>query len=220
MLIATIVGSKALSTGDLAAASASVGACGTVRWLEEGRAAEFHFQTTERNEASLALEQALPHADVFVQPVAERGKKLFVADMDSTMIDAECIDELADYANLKAEISAVTEAAMRGEIDFAGALTRRVALLKGLSETAIAACLRDRVRPTPGAKTLVATLKAQGIRTVLVSGGFTHFTGPVAADIGFDMAVANTLELAGNTLTGRVAPPIVGPETKAATLRS
>lgn len=161
-----------------------------------------------------AVEAVLPHADVIVQSAAERRRRLFIADMDSTMITVECIDELADYAGLKAEISAVTEAAMRGEIDFAGALERRVALLADLPLASIDECLRDRVRLSPGARTLVQTLRSQQVYTLLVSGGFTHFTGPVAAMIGFDEARANVLETRGDVLTGKVLEPIVDAHAK------
>jgi phosphoserine phosphatase len=219
MLIATIVGSVRLSAGDVSAASDAAAACGSAvsppRWIETAKAAEFELAGGGRLEVRDAIEGALPGADVFVQGAATRAKRLFVADMDSTMITVECIDELADYAGLKAEISAVTEAAMRGEIDFEGALRQRVALLAGLRTSAIDECLRDRVRLSPGARTLVRTLRVHGVQTLLVSGGFTRFTEPVAAMIGFDAALANVLETDGGHLTGRVTPPIVGAAAKA-----
>ena len=152
--------------------------------------------------------------DIIIQPLAHRHRKLLVADMDSTMITVECIDELADYAGLKAEVSAVTERAMRGEIDFAGALRDRVALLAGMPEATIAECLRERVTLTGGAKALVRTFRAKGGESILVSGGFTHFAGPVAAEIGFDRAIANRLIVKDGVLTGEVEQPIVDAATK------
>lgn len=168
--------------------------------------------------ARTALEGALPRTDVIVQPTATRRKALIVADMDSTMITVECIDELADYAGIKADVAAVTEAAMRGELDFEGALDARVALLEGLDEAVIAQCLAERVRIMPGAKALVRTMRANGAAAVLVSGGFTRFADPVAAEIGFDRAIANVLLIEGGRLTGMVAKPIVGSATKEDTL--
>ena len=127
---------------------------------------------------------------------------LFVSDMDSTMIAAECIDELADFAGLKPQIAAITERAMQGELDFAQALTERVALLRGLEEGAIARCLAERIAPMPGAQVLVATLKARGCFTVLVTGGFHQFADPVAEQLGFERVVANRLGVHEGKLTG------------------
>ncbi|NIJ29488.1 phosphoserine phosphatase [Sphingomonas insulae] len=186
-------------------------------WLEEGIAADLPF-ATDPAAARQALEHSLAGVDVVVQPTATRRKALIVADMDSTMITVECIDELADYAGIKAEVAAVTEAAMRGELDFEGALDARVALLAGLSASVIAQCLAERVRIMPGAKSLVRTMRAHGAEAVLVSGGFTRFAEPVAADIGFDRAIANVLLIADGRLTGKVAKPIVGSATKQETL--
>ncbi len=134
------------------------------------------------------------------------------------MITVECIDELADYAGLKAEVSAVTERAMRGEIDFAAALRDRVALLAGLTEATVAECLRDRVRLMGGARDLVRSFRAAGGTAILVSGGFTHFTTAVAGDIGFDRTVANRLVVKDGRLTGEVEAPIVDAQTKKAVL--
>lgn len=145
--------------------------------------------------------------------------RLFVSDMDSTMIGQECIDELADYAGLKPQIAAITERAMQGELDFPSALRERVRLLSGLAEGAIGQCLAERIRPEPGAGTLVATLKAHGCRTVLVTGGFHHFADRVAEDIGFDRVVGNRLAVADGKLTGELAGPISDASTKEATLR-
>ena len=153
-----------------------------------------------------------------VQPTAGREKRLLVADMDSTMITVECIDELADYAGLKPEIAGVTEQAMRGELNFAAALDARVALLAGLDAGAIDRCLVERVRIMPGAETLVRTMRARGGRCVLVSGGFTRFAEPVGRRIGFDRIIANRLEIESGVLTGRVAKPIVDARAKLETL--
>ncbi len=162
---------------------------------------------------------------VFAPPamLVARGKivvpQLFVSDMDSTMIGQECIDELADYAGLKPQIAAITERAMQGELDFEAALRERVALLAGLDEGAIGACLAERIRATPGAKTLVATLTALGTRTVLVTGGFHHFADPVADMLGFDRVVGNRLAVEEGKLTGGLVGPITDSAVKAAVLR-
>jgi len=144
---------------------------------------------------------------------------LFVSDMDSTMIGQECIDELADYAALKPQIAAITERAMQGELDFEAALRERVALLEGLDESAIHACLADRITAMPGAKTLVGTLAALGTRTVLVTGGFHHFADPVAEMLGFDRVVGNRLAVDHGKLTGGLIGPITDSAVKAAVLR-
>lgn len=206
-------------------------------WIDEGYAADIVFRSTKNLAATEWSEFAevikdrvssIEHADriaptaldVIVQPAANRRKKLLVADMDSTMITVECIDELADYAGIKDQIAAVTEAAMRGELDFAEALDARVALLQNLEASAIDRCRAERVRLMPGAKALIRTMKARGARTVLVSGGFTVFAEPVAAEIGFDVAIANRLGIAGDRLDGLVAKPIVDAATKLTTIEA
>lgn len=158
-------------------------------------------------------------ADWALLPAAGRRKKLLVADMDSTVIGCECIDELADFAGRKHEISAITERAMRGELDFEAALTERVAMLKGLPVSALQQCFDERVRLNPGAETLVGTMRAHGARCVLVSGGFTFFTTRVATRAGFQAQRANTLLDDGARLTGEVGRPILGREAKLAALR-
>jgi len=157
-------------------------------------------------------------ADWAITPTTNRKKRLLISDMDSTIIGQECLDELADFAGLKAEVSAITERAMRGELDFAGALTQRVAMLKGLKRGALEACHAERVRLNPGARELVATMKAHGARSVLVSGGFRYFTSRVAKMAGFDADRANTLIDDGTALTGTVGLPILGREAKLAAL--
>jgi phosphoserine phosphatase len=168
-----------------------------------------------------AAEAALAgHAvDVCVQPWNGRRKRLLVADMDSTIINVECLDELADFAGLKAEISAITERAMRGELEFESALRERVGKLRGLPTTALEDAYAERVRLNPGARTLVRTMAAGGARCVLVSGGFTFFTGRVAQAAGFHDDRANTLIDEGGALTGLVGEPILGREAKLAALR-
>ena len=152
--------------------------------------------------------------DHALQPAAGRRKRLLVADMDSTIIGCECLDELADLAGAGPEVAAVTERAMRGEIAFEPALRERVARLAGLPLAAVRRCLEERVRLNPGARTLTATMHAGGARAVLVSGGFDAFTGPVAAQAGFDAHHANRLLDDGERLTGAVAEPILGREAK------
>ncbi|OYU35804.1 phosphoserine phosphatase SerB [Novosphingobium sp. PASSN1] len=160
------------------------------------------------------LEQCFPVCDLLLSREAIEVPRLFVSDMDSTMIGQECIDELADFAGLKERIAAITERAMRGELDFSAALNERVGLLKGLSESAIAQCLEERIRPMEGARTLVATLKAKGCRTVLVTGGFHAFADPVAQQLGFEHVVANRLGVHGGVLTGEVVGGIVDSSVK------
>ncbi|MBS0476306.1 MAG: phosphoserine phosphatase SerB [Proteobacteria bacterium] len=144
---------------------------------------------------------------------------LFVSDMDSTMIGQECIDELADYAGLKPQIAAITERAMQGELDFSSALRERVMLLRGLSETAIQDCLTTRIKPMPGARVLVATLKAHGCHTVLVTGGFHQFADPVAEQLGFELVVGNRLETGEGVLTGGLVGAITDSAVKERVLR-
>ena len=164
--------------------------------------------------AWLEAEAPAQGADWAITPAANRRKRLLISDMDSTIIGQECLDELADFAGLKAEVSAITERAMRGELDFAGALTQRVAMLKGLNLSALEACHAERVRLNAGARELVATMKAHGARAVLVSGGFRYFTSRVAAMAGFEADRANTLIDDGAVLTGAVGQPILGREAK------
>ncbi len=189
----------------------------TLAWIDEGDAADWQFELAPAD-ARAALEGAFERVDVVVQPRDGRRKMLLVADMDSTMITVECIDELADYAGLKPKIAAITEAAMRGELDFEAALDARVALLKGLDAAVIDTCRAERVQLMPGARELVRTMRGWGAGAVLVSGGFTRFAEPVAAEIGFERAIANVLEIDGATLSGTVARPIVGAATKRETL--
>jgi phosphoserine phosphatase len=181
-----------------------------------------------------AIELQMPHGDAAgVRDVLDRHfapsdllvadhepvvPRVFVSDMDSTMISAECIDELADFAGIKAQIAAITERAMQGELDFESALSERVRLLQDLAEGSITECLATRISPMPGAKTLVATLKARGCRTVLVTGGFHQFADPVAEQLGFDRVVANRLDVSDGKLTGGLVGPITDSSVKKAVL--
>ena len=182
-------------------------------WIEEGKALDIEF-TGDAAAVRAAVEGAFDRTDAIVQKTADRVRSLIVADMDSTMITIECIDELADYAGIKPQIAEVTERAMRGELDFEEALRSRVALLKGLSENVIDQCLVERVVIMPGARALVQTIRAHGGMAVLVSGGFTRFADPVATEIGFNKAIANRLGIRDGQLTGGVEGDIVGAQTK------
>lgn len=188
-----------------------------VKWIEPGKAVDVRFDGPVQD-ARTALTPLEAEFDIVIQASENRRKMLLVSDMDSTMITVECIDELADYAGIKPEIAAITERAMAGELDFAAALKARVALLRGLPETVVATCLEERVRPMPGAETLVRTMAAWGAHTVLVSGGFTSFTGPVAKLIGLAEVHANILEIADGILTGALVGDIVDASTKRAVL--
>jgi len=195
-------------------ADAACARFGAVRgaWIDEGDAID------------LLFEGPVPSADgwegVDLLPITPgpRRRALLVADMDSTMIGQECIDELADYAGVKPQVAAITERAMQGELDFAGALRARVALLEGLDEAVIAQCLAERVRPNPGAGTLIATMRKFGATCLLVSGGFTAFADPVGKLLGFDEVRANTLAIRGGKLTGSVEGAIVDSAVKRASL--
>jgi phosphoserine phosphatase len=160
-----------------------------------------------------APSDAIIARDVFTVP------GLFVSDMDSTMIGQECIDELADYAGIKDRIADITERAMQGELDFESALRERVGLLADLDESAIGQCLSERIVPMDGARTLVATLKHHGCRTVLVTGGFHHFADPVAETLGFERVVGNRLAVAGGKLTGQLIGAITDSSVKERVLR-
>ena len=222
VFIATLIAADRMSGGDISTARdalAGVGAlAGEAAWLDDGIAADLPFGRIDPAQARAALEGLIPNVDVIVQPATGRAKRLLVADMDSTMITIECIDELADYAGIKSQVADVTERAMRGELDFEGALDARVALLKGLDAAVIDTCYAERVRIMPGARELVRTMKARGARTVLVSGGFTVFADRVGAEIGFDRMISTTLLIDGARLAGTVARPIIGATAKVETL--
>jgi len=176
-------------------------------WIDEGDAADLAF-TGDLKSARWALGQ-LDGADAVVQPDEPRWRRLLAADMDSTIIGQECIDELADYAGLKDKVARITERAMQGELDFPGALRERVRLLAGLDQVALSRCLDERVKLTAGAETLVQTMRAGGASCLLVSGGFLSFAEPVAKTVGFDRVKANRLVFVGGKLSGEVGDPIV-----------
>jgi phosphoserine phosphatase len=213
MFVATLIAANGLRHEHIASARDVIAGAVDPVWLDEGTAADIGFTGDPVATRAAIAALNLP-ADHVVQPVANREKRLLVADMDSTMITIECIDELADYAGIKAQIAEVTERAMRGELDFASALIERVALLKGLDDGVIDICRAERVKLTPGARTLVKTLRARGAHAVLVSGGFTRFAEPVGEEIGFNRAIANVLGIEGGKLTGTVEFPIVDAERK------
>jgi phosphoserine phosphatase len=223
--VATLISSPqeaAVTAKVLRAASEALGSGDKPVWLREGVAADLPFRPVPGSQDGIAQQlrtalSGLP-IDVVVQPLAHRRKRLFLADMDSTMIEQECIDELADYVGLKAEVSAITERAMRGEIAFEPALRERVALLKGLPLGVVDEIIEGRVTLMPGGRTLVRTMRAHGAYTCLVSGGFTAFTGPIAARIGFDEHRSNRLVIESEAVAGRVEEPILGREAKLATL--
>jgi phosphoserine phosphatase len=191
---------------------------GEAVWLNPGVAAEFALSAMPANRWEVWQGLQSLGIDLCVQPAAGRRKRMLLADMDSTMIGQECIDELADMAGVGARVKDITARAMNGELDFEGALTERVGLLKGLSETVVAQVLAERITYTPGGRELIATMHAHGGHAVLVSGGFTAFTGAVAAHLGFDEHRANTLLAQGGRLTGEVARPILGRAAKVAAL--
>ena len=218
MFIATLIAADRLGGGEISLAEdalrEAVGLEPRGRsWVEADTACDLLFSGPP-DRARRALEGLIPRTDVIVQGEASRRRRLLVADMDSTMITIECIDELADYAGLKAEVAAVTERAMRGEMRFEEALAERVALLKGLDEAMVGRCYDERVRMTPGAEALVRTMKREGAYCLLVSGGFSAFADRVAKALGFDRAVSNSLPAENGRLTGRVPEPIVGAEAK------
>ena len=223
--VATLISNPArpaLGPAALGVARSALSAAAAPRWLDPAIAADISFTPESTDDKAIAerVRAALADRpiDVVVQPLATRRKRLFVADMDSTMIGQECIDELADYAGLKAHVAAITERAMRGEIAFEPALRERVALLKDLPVAVVDTVIEQRITLTPGGRTLVATMRRNGGYACLVSGGFTLFTGRIAAMIGFDEHRGNTLIVDGENFAGRVAEPILGREAKLATL--
>jgi phosphoserine phosphatase len=223
-LVATLIcnpANPALDSTVVDGARAILPEAGPARWLFDEVAVDIPFAGSEDSAAIIKrLTEArgdLP-IDIVVQPQIDRRKKLFLADMDSTMIGQECIDELADFAGLKAHVAAITERAMRGEIAFEPALRERVALLKSLPVSVVDEVLKQRITATPGGRQLVMTMRAHGAYTCLISGGFTLFTNAVAAMIGFQENRANELKVTDGKLTGEVTEPILGRAAKLATL--
>ncbi len=223
-LVATLIchpDNPALDSTVVDGARAILPSAGAAHWLFDEVAVDIPFAGAEDIHAIAGwLREArgdLP-IDIVVQPQLDRRKRLLLADMDSTMIGQECIDELAEFAGLKAHIAAITERAMRGEIAFEPALRERVALLRGLPVSVVDETLKGRITLTPGGRELVATMRANGAYTCLVSGGFTLFTNAVAAMLGFQESRANTLLVEDGKFSGAVAEPILGRDAKLATL--
>jgi len=223
-LVATLIcnpNNPALDSTIVDGALAVLPSAGPARWLFNEVAVDIPF---ESKEDLRTIENRLREArgdlpiDILVQPLATRRKKLFLADMDSTMIGQECIDELADFAGLKGHVAAITERAMRGEIEFEPALRERVALLKDMPASVVDEVLAKRITPTPGGRELVMTMRAHGAYTCLISGGFTLFTTAVAARLGFQENRANELIVHDGKFTGEVREPILGRAAKLATL--
>jgi phosphoserine phosphatase len=217
--VATLIGPTPgiLSESAIEAAVQALAALGAdvraTQWLAEGEAADLIFDDLDPDQADAAIRQTLAHApiDCIAQPLESRRKRLLIADMESTIIEQEMLDEIAELRGIKAQVAEITARAMNGELDFVGALKERVGLLAGLPESAIEE-LEGRITLTPGAGALVRTMRANGAETLLVSGGFTLFADRVAAMLGFDFVSANVLEFSGpqgkRVLTGRVIEPI------------
>jgi len=223
-LVATLISDPSNPVLDvsLAAVAATAVSDGSIHWLSDGVACDLRLpQGMSAEEARAALSAALDHApvDIVIQDADTRRKRLLMADMDSTMIRQECVDELADEAGIGARVAAITARAMNGEIAFEPALRERVGLLKGLPLATIDKVLKERIVPMPGGHALLATMKANGAYTVLVSGGFTHFSSQIAAKLGFDENRANVLIEAGDALAGTVAEPVLGRQAKVDALR-
>jgi phosphoserine phosphatase len=223
VLVATLIADPAnprLSEATLDDAAQALRGVERRRWLDEEVAADLIF-TGELAAKRAALETALAGepVDVIVQPAEGRRKRLLVADMDSTLIDQECVDELAAYAGVGERVAAITERAMRGEIAFEPALRERVALLAGLPESMIAEALATRITLTPGARTLVRTMRANAAYVAIVSGGFRQFTTAVAAMLGANEDRANTLAICHGKLSGEVIEPILGHDAKLSALK-
>ncbi|MDQ1847013.1 phosphoserine phosphatase SerB [Gemmobacter fulvus] len=216
MFIATLLTAPARPVLDRATVESLRNAWGggDAVWLDPGIAAEIALPALPPNRWDVWQGLQAQGVDLVVQQAAGRKKRLLIADMDSTMIQQECIDELADEAGVGAYVADITKRAMNGELDFEEALRERVGLLKGLSEAVIDRVYQDRITFMPGGKALLATMKAQGGYAALVSGGFTAFTSRVAAALGFDEHRANTLHATDGTLTGTVGVPILGKQAK------
>lgn len=220
MHVVTLVTSPASPSLDRATVEALRDAWGggDAQWLSPGEAAEFAVGVRPENFWDVWEGLQARGVDLVIQRAEGRAKRMLLADMDSTMIQQECIDELAAEAGVGPQVAAITARAMNGELEFDGALRERVGLLAGLDEAVIAKVLAERISLMPGGAVLVATMKARGGYAALVSGGFTAFTGPVAARLGFDEHRSNVLAVEGGYLTGIAAEPILGREAKVAAL--
>ncbi|TYB77599.1 phosphoserine phosphatase SerB [Maritimibacter fusiformis] len=220
MFVVTLIAAQESAALDTALVEALRNAWGggAARWLSPGEAAEFAVPKMPENRWQVWQDMQDQGIDLVVQPAQGRRKRMLLADMDSTMIRQECIDELAAEAGVGPRVAEITARAMNGELDFEGALRERVGLLAGLPESVIAKVLDSRITLMPGGRELVATMRGAGAYTALVSGGFTAFTAQVAALLGFDEHRANTLAIADGALTGAVVEPILGRAAKVAAL--
>ena len=220
MFIVTLLTSPARPTLDPALVDSLRNAWGggDALWLAPDEAAEFGVAEVPGNRWGVWETLQAQSVDMIVQPAEGRRKRMLIADMDSTMISQECIDELADEAGVGERVAAITARAMNGELDFEGALKERVGLLEGLPTAVIGKVLDDRITLAPGGRELIATMTAAGATTLLVSGGFTAFSEVIAAQLGFDEHRANTLLSEEGRLTGKVAEPILGRDAKVAAL--
>ena len=221
MVIARLIADGTVLSANSASALAALSAMGIAAQIEpltSGPGLQLSAASDDASAVRAVLDAHFVPADMLIARQTIEMPQVFVSDMDSTMIMAECIDELADFAGIKPQIAAITERAMQGELDFVSALRERVALLRDLPESAIAECLASRIAMMPGAKVLVETLKSRGCRTVLVTGGFHQFADPVAEELGFERVVANCLEVAEGKLTGGLVGPIVDSSVKRAVL--
>ncbi|ASM74023.1 MULTISPECIES: phosphoserine phosphatase SerB [Roseobacteraceae] len=212
--ICTLIATRGALQPGLAEALRNAWGGGAVDWLSPDEAAEFTLAQMPDNRWDVWSDVQKLGVDLVIQPAEGRRKKMLLADMDSTMIQQECIDELADAAGVGDFVKDITARAMNGELDFEAALRERVGLLKGLDAAVIDQVLAERITYMPGGATLLATMKANGGHAALVSGGFTAFTGAVAAHLGFDENRANTLTVEGGKLTGTVGEPILGKQAK------
>jgi phosphoserine phosphatase len=216
--IATLISSPGILSPAIGTMAMEAVGASAIEWLAERTACEFALpENIDAETLELRLRETLAAhpVDIVVQPAVGRRKKILIADMDSTMIDQECIDELADEIGMKDHIAGITRRAMNGEIAFEPALRERVLLLKGLAVSVISKVLDERITLAAGGRELIATMKKNGAYTALVSGGFTAFTRPVAARLGFDENIANLLLEESGRLTGTVAEPILGRQAKA-----
>jgi phosphoserine phosphatase len=218
VLVATLIADSLkapLSEATIDLAAQALNGIERRRWLDEGVAADLVF-TGDLKAKRAALERALAGEpiDVIAQPLAGRRKRLLIADMDSTLIGQECVDELADVAGVGDRVAVITERAMRGEVAFAPALRERVALLHGLPESVVQDVLKDRITLNPGARVLVQTMRANGAYVAIVSGGFRQFTRAIRERLGADEDRANVLMVDGGKLTGKVIEPILGEGAK------
>ncbi|TRD20631.1 phosphoserine phosphatase SerB [Palleronia caenipelagi] len=218
MQIVSLIAARALDPAFVEALRNAWGG-GDAVWLNPALAAEFAVESTPGNAEDVWAEAQKMGVDLCIQPEAGRRKEVLIADMDSTMIGQECIDELAEVAGVGAQVRDITARAMNGELDFEGALRERVGLLEGLSTDVIQQVWESRITLTPGGEALLATMRANGGYAALVSGGFTQFTARVSERLGFDEHRANTLIEENGLLTGQVGEPILGRDAKVAALQ-